>query len=71
MDIGTANGVNDVADYPFQNGAHYIYSNINFYLRRQDPFGLYGLLYTATEPIDISGNGYLDVFTVNKSGDVC
>lgn len=27
----------------FTNGAHYIHKNINFFLRRQDPLGLYGL----------------------------
>ena len=27
----------------FTNGAHYIHQNINFFLRRQDPYGLYGL----------------------------
>jgi hypothetical protein len=30
---------------PFTNGAHYIHNTINFYLRRQDPFGEYGLQY--------------------------
>lgn len=28
---------------PFANGAHYIYKGINFYLRRQDPDGTYGV----------------------------
>lgn len=27
----------------FTNGAHYLYKNINFYLRRQDPLGEYGI----------------------------
>lgn len=32
-------------DYPFTNGAHYIYSNILLNVRRQDPFNQYGLYY--------------------------
>ena len=30
-------------DSVFTNGAHYIHQNINFFLRRQDPYGYYGL----------------------------
>lgn len=29
----------------FTNGAHYRHMNINFYVRRQDPMGIYGLSY--------------------------
>lgn len=29
---------------PFTNGCHYIHENINFFLKRQDPTGEYGLL---------------------------
>ena len=37
-------GVNDeMHDYIFTNGAVYIHRNLNFFLRRQDPFGEYGL----------------------------
>ena len=28
---------------PFSNGAFYIHQNVTFFLRRQDPFGVYGL----------------------------
>ena len=31
-------------EMPFSNGRHYIESNVALYLRRQDPFGNYGLL---------------------------
>lgn len=41
------NGFEDVegviTEYPFTNGCLYVNRNINIFLRRQDPFGLYGL----------------------------
>jgi len=33
----------ELYNIPFTNGAHYIHKNINFYLKRQDPYGDYGL----------------------------
>lgn len=36
----------DIYNRTYANGAIYITPNINFYLRRQDPIGIYGLLYT-------------------------
>lgn len=33
----------DVYDSVFTNNCHYFHKNINFYLRRQDPYGEYGL----------------------------
>lgn len=33
----------ELYDVPFVNGAHYIHKYINFYLRRQDPYGIYGM----------------------------
>lgn len=37
----------DIYNRTYANGAVYINSNINFYLRRQDPYGIYGLKYTS------------------------
>lgn len=37
------NNNSEVFNDVFTNGAHYIHKNINFFLRRQDPYGLYGL----------------------------
>ena len=37
------NNNSEVFNDVFTNGAHYIHQNINFFLRRQDPYGLYGL----------------------------
>lgn len=39
---------------PFTNGTHYINTNINFYLRRQDPFGEFYLQYGVREDDDSS-----------------
>ena len=38
---------NELFDMPFSNGRLYIHKNVNFFLRRQDPHGKYGL----SEPI--------------------
>lgn len=40
----------ELYDSMFTNGAHYFTKSINFYLRRQDPTGEYGL---NTSPVDI------------------
>lgn len=41
--------------YVFANGCFYIDETINFYLRRQDPYGLYGLYYDGKNDMAISG----------------
>lgn len=54
----------DLYNIVFTNNAFYIQTNINFYLKRQDPYGYYGLKYvegkTGTEnslvDLDIIGN---------------
>lgn len=44
---------NDDALYnrPFTNGTHYLNLDIKLYLRRQDPFGLYGLSFNPDAPL--------------------
>lgn len=42
---------NPLSELMFTNGANYIHTNINFFLKRQDPFGKYGLL-EPTEPVN-------------------
>ena len=37
----------------FVNGAHYFHKNINFFLKRQDPHGNYGLLYGNGTPTKV------------------
>lgn len=34
---------NQMYDLPYSNGCHYLHKNLNFYLKRQDPMGDYGL----------------------------
>lgn len=36
---------NDLASLPFSNGCIYVQKNLNFFLKRQDPYGDYGLSY--------------------------
>lgn len=56
----------DLNDITFTNNAFYIEKNINFYLRRQDPYGDYGLKYVEGKTgsdnnlanLDISGNKF-------------
>lgn len=35
----------------FTNGAHYVEQRVNLYLRRQDPYGVYGLNYASNQGI--------------------
>lgn len=82
LDIGINNGQETTLNYPFLNGAHYIYQNYCFPVRRQDPYGLYDLLYfgeerdsnntpTQREPYDIIGSGLPDTFNINESENAC
>lgn len=44
----------ELYDTPFSNGRFYIEKNVNFFLRRQDPYGKYGLsipLFRETEQL--------------------
>lgn len=49
-----ASSDSDITTRPFTNGTHYIHTNINFYLRRQDPFGVYNLQYGVRDGDDSS-----------------
>lgn len=51
----------DIYDRPFANGAIYLHGDVNFFVRRQDPDGRYGLQYTYERVGDyanftVSGN---------------
>ncbi len=53
----------DVYDSYFTNGATYFHKNIAFYLKRQDPEGVYGI---GNEPADL-----IDMFIIsNKAKDI-
>ena len=84
LDIGINDGQYTTLNYPFLNGAHYLYQNLCLPLRRQDPFGRYGLYYGdkgndggnppinfTSPPFDIVGRGTANQYTVNLSEDVC
>jgi len=73
-------GQEETLNYPFLNGAHYIYQNFCFPVRRQDPYGQYDLYYgyevdqngqTTPEPYDIVGVGITNNFDVNSAEDAC
>ena len=61
-------------EYPFTNGAFYINKKIDIYVRRQDPYGVYGLYDGAGIDADISGDdSYTEVVSDNnyvKSDDI-
>lgn len=80
LDIGVNDGQEETLNYPFLNGAHYIYQNFCFPVRRQDPYGQYDLYYgyevdqngqTTPEPYDIVGVGITNNFDVNSAEDAC
>lgn len=70
LSIGFNDGETNILDYPFLNGSHYRYQNYCFNLKRQDPYALWGLLYTNF-PSDQTGDRITDRFTVKSSDDVC
>jgi hypothetical protein len=70
VEIGFIQLGEDVLDYPFVNGRHYLYDNFCFNLKRQDPFGLWELYY-GQYPADPIGVTITDKFTVNLPEDVC
>lgn len=76
LDIGVNDGQEETLNYPFLNGAHYIYQNYCFPVRRQDPYGQYDLYYGPQEsgniaPFDIVGVGITNNFDVNSAEDAC
>lgn len=59
---------NSVEEYPFTNGAFYINKKIDIYVRRQDPYNIWGLY----DECDEKGNE-MDISTENnyvKDGDI-
>lgn len=81
LDIGVNDGQEETLNYPFLNGAHYMYQNFCFPVRRQDPYGQYDLYYgyetdqnggqVNFEPYDIVGVGITNNFDVNTAEDAC
>jgi len=57
-------------DYPFLNGTHYLYDNLCFFIKRQDPFNMWDLFH-ANFPADPIGEKITNKFTINSAEDVC
>lgn len=70
LDIGFNESDTKALDYPFLNNSHYMYDNYCFTVRRQDPFGIWGLYY-GKFPADPTGERITDKFTINSEEDVC
>lgn len=70
LDIGFNESEAKPLDYPFLNNSHYLYQNNCFTLRRQDPFGVWGLYY-GKFPEDPVGDRITDKFKINSEEDVC
>jgi hypothetical protein len=71
IDIGFNETDEKPLNYPFLNGAHYMYQNYCFHVRRQDQFAVWGLYY-GDFPSDPVGDRITDKFIVNSvDSDVC
>lgn len=55
LNVGNKDTV-ELTEYPFANGHFYINKEINFFLKRQDPFGYNDLYASELYPNDIYGN---------------
>lgn len=70
IDIGSIQLGEDVLDYPFLNGVHYLYNNFCIKVKRQDPFAIWNLYYNQF-PSDPIGVSITDNFSINLPEDVC
>jgi len=71
IDIGFNETDEKPLNYPFLNGAHYMYQNYCFHVRRQDQFAVWKLYY-GTFPADPVGDRIIDNFIVKSvDPDVC
>ncbi len=71
LSIGFNEGQENPVNYPYLNNAHYIHQNYCIALRRQDPFGYFGLYYSSPINADPAGNQSGDNFIINQSNNVC
>lgn len=70
LDIGVIDINKPILNYPFLNGAHYIYQNYDFSLKRQDAFDDWELYYKIF-PSDPIGDIMSADFKINSSDNVC
>lgn len=71
LSIGFNEGQENPVNYPYLNNSHYIHQNYCIGLRRQDPFGYFGLYYSAPINADPAGKQSGDNFIINQSDNVC
>lgn len=74
-DVQRVGNINNVTlpEYPFTNGCFYVYKNLNFYLRRQDPHN-YNNLYYSNFPNDVVGSiitGNDNYEYINEDENLC
>jgi hypothetical protein len=70
LDLGFSETNIKPLNYPFLNGSHYLYDNLCFFIKRQDPFNTWDLFHTDF-PADPIGEKITDKFTINSEEDVC
>jgi predicted nuclease of predicted toxin-antitoxin system len=70
LDLGVNESDEQALDYPFLNDSHYLHQIICFNLKRQDPFGIWGLYYSKF-PEDPIGDRINDKYEVKEDDDVC
>ena len=70
LDVGINQTPDTFLDYPFLNGCHYRYQDYCFSVKRQDPFGSWGLYYNKF-PADKIGEQMPNDFIVKKQDYVC
>lgn len=70
VDIGFNESNEKALDYPFLNGAHYMYQNYVLNVKRQDPFDDWNLYY-GSFPADPIGDRITDKYTTKSDTDVC
>lgn len=70
LEIGFNESSEEILNYPFLNGCHYMYDNYCFHVRRQDPFDNWGLFY-SNFPSDPIGERMTDKFTINSTDNIC
>ena len=71
LDIGDKNVLSNKLDYPFINGCHYIFNDFHIFLKRQDPFNIWGLYFSGPTIPDPIGARINNNFIVNNSENVC
>ncbi len=75
LSIGVSRADGETLDYPFTNNSHYVYDNICFIGKRQDPFNQYGLYYsgdlTNNDPPDARGETITDKFITKGGDEIC